>query len=95
MLSLSKINNGTLQIYIPVLLFSSVANRQPRNQQGSFKGCLSIRSAIALATEGETEGQAKWSPVPPWNQVYYAKNILVAMLMARDYFSLFKTFQHK
>lgn len=95
MLSLSKINNGTLQIYIPVLLFSSVTNRQPRNQQGSLKGCLSIRSAIALAMEGETEGQAKWSPVPPWNQVYYAKNILVAMLMARDYFSLFKSFQHK
>lgn len=95
MLSLSKINNGTLQIYIPVLLFSSVANRQPRNQQGSFKGCPSIRSAIAMAMEGETEGQAKWSPVPPWNQAYYAKNILVAMLMARDYFSLFKTFQHK
>lgn len=82
-------------MYIPIFLFSSVANRQPRNQQGSLKGCLSIRTAMALAMKGETEGQAKWSPVLPWNQVYYAKNILVAMLMVQDYFSLFKNFQHK
>lgn len=84
--SLSKINNGTLQMYILVLLFSSLANRQPRKQQGSLKGCLSIRTAKALAMKGETEGQAKWSPMPPRNQVYYAKNILVAMLMVQDYF---------
>lgn len=74
-------------MYIPVLLVSSVANRQPRSQQGSFKGCLSIRTAVALAMKGETEGHAKWSRMPPWNQVYCAENILVVMLIGQDYIS--------
>lgn len=82
-------------MYILVFLVSSVANRQPKSQRGFFKGCLSIRTSVALAMKGETEGHAKWSWMPPWNQVYYAENILVAMLMGQDYISLFKIFQHK
>lgn len=61
MLSLSKIASGTLQMYILVLLVSSVANRQPKSQQDSFKGCLSIRTSMVLAMKGETEGHAKRS----------------------------------
>lgn len=82
-------------MYISVLFVSSVANRQPRSQQGSFKGCLSITTSIALAMKGETEGYAKWSRMPPWNQVCSAENVLVAMLMGLDYISLFKIFQDK
>lgn len=82
-------------MYTPVLPISSVANRQPKSQQGSFKGCLSMRTSVALAPKGETEGRAKWGWTPCWNHVYYTENILVAMLMGQDYISLLKIFQHK
>lgn len=48
-------------MYILVLLVSSVANRQPKSQRGSFKGCLSIRTSMASVIKGETEGHGKWS----------------------------------
>lgn len=75
-------------MYLPILLVSFVANRQPKSQQGSFKGCLSIRTSMALAMKGETEGHAKWSWMPCWNCVDYAENTLVAMLMGQDSISL-------
>lgn len=94
-LSLCKKASGTLQMCMPVLLVSSVAERQPGSQRGSFKGCLSIQTSMALAKKGETGGRAKWSLMPPWTQVYCAETILVVMLISQDCISLFKIFQHK
>lgn len=75
-------------MYISVLLVSSVSSRQPRSRRGSFKGCLSIRTSMVSAMKGEAERHTKWGLMPPWNQVHYAGNILVAMLMGQDYVSL-------
>lgn len=45
--------------------------------------------------KGEAEGHAKWGLMPPWNQVYYAGNILVAVngtgLCFSDYLKIFST----
>lgn len=68
-LSPSKISkwNFTNVYFCPhsLLCFQQAAKKQ----RGSFKGCLSIRTSMALAMKGETEGRAKWGLMPPWNRL--------------------------
>lgn len=94
-LSLSEISKWNFTNIYCCPPFSSVANGQPRSQQGPFKGCLSMKTSMVLAMQGETEGHAEQSWLPPWSQADYAEHILVAMLMGKHYISLFKIFQHE